>query len=44
MKILLLEDDVMLNEMISEYLSSTGHVVKSTITGKECLETLEKTA
>ncbi|KAB7885580.1 response regulator transcription factor [Poseidonibacter ostreae] len=42
MKILLLEDDVMLNEMISEYLSSTGHVVKSTTTGQECLETLDK--
>ena len=28
MKILLLEDDSMLNEMISEYLNSTGHVVK----------------
>ena len=33
MKILLLEDDSMLNEMISEYLASTGHVVKSTTTG-----------
>ena len=36
MKILLLEDDAMLNEMIEEYLSSTGHLVKSTTTGKEC--------
>lgn len=42
MKILLLEDEVMLNEMISEYLSSTGHVVKGTTTGKECLELLDE--
>lgn len=42
MKILLLEDEVMLNEMISEYLNSTGHVVKSTTTGNECLNLLEE--
>lgn len=42
MKILLLEDDSMLNEMISEYLNSTGHVVKSTTTGQECMELLEE--
>ena len=28
MKILLVEDDIMLNEMITEYLASTGHVIK----------------
>jgi len=42
MKILLLEDDFMLNEMIVEYLSSTGHIIKSTNTGTECLELLDK--
>ncbi|QKJ21923.1 response regulator transcription factor [Poseidonibacter lekithochrous] len=42
MKILLLEDDSMLNEMISEYLNSTGHVVKNATTGHECMELLEE--
>ena len=42
MKILLLEDDLMLNEMINEYLISTGHNITSTTLGKECLEILEK--
>jgi len=42
MKILLLEDDFMLNEMIVEYLTSTGHLIKSTFTGGECLELLNK--
>ena len=42
MKILLLEDDFMLNEMIVEYLTSTGHIIKSTNTGTECLELLDK--
>jgi len=42
MKILLLEDDSMLNEMISEYLNSTGHVVKNSTTGQECMELLEE--
>lgn len=42
MKILLLEDDVMLNEMISEYLVSTGHVVRSATTGKDCIQTLDE--
>ncbi|WP_417332694.1 response regulator transcription factor [Halarcobacter sp.] len=40
MKILLLEDDFMLNEMIDEYLTSTGHLIKSTSTGNECLKLL----
>lgn len=42
MKILLLEDDLMLNEMITEYLNSTGHCIISTSDGKECLEILDK--
>ena len=33
MKILLVEDDIMLNEMIAEYISSTGHVIKNAKTG-----------
>jgi len=41
MKILLLEDDTMLNDMITDYLSSTGHVITSTTRGKECLDILE---
>ncbi len=41
MKILLLEDDQMLNDMITQYLNSTGHVVTSATTGKECLEILD---
>lgn len=40
MKILLLEDDFMLNEMIHDYLNSTGHLVKSTNTGSQCLKIL----
>ncbi|MDY0051553.1 MAG: response regulator transcription factor [Aliarcobacter sp.] len=40
MKILLVEDDIMLNEMITEYISSTGHIIKSTQTGNESLEIL----
>jgi len=42
MKILLLEDDIMLNEAITQYLSSVGHLVKSVKDGNECLETLEE--
>jgi two-component system, OmpR family, response regulator VanR len=42
MKILLVEDDIMLNEMITEYITSTGHVIKSVYTGNDSLEILEK--
>lgn len=42
MKILLVEDDVMLNEMITEYIISTGHAIKSVKTGRESLDILEK--
>ena len=41
MKILLLEDDIMLNEAITQYLTSVGHAVKSVKDGNECLEILE---
>jgi two-component system, OmpR family, response regulator VanR len=42
MKILLVEDDIMLNEMIAEYITSTGHIIKSVKTGTEALEILDK--
>lgn len=42
MKILLVEDDIMLNEMITEYIASTGHVIISTKTGMESLAILDK--
>ena len=42
MKILLVEDDIMLNEMITEYITSTGHAIKNAKTGLEALEILEK--
>jgi two-component system response regulator QseB len=42
MKILLLEDDMMLNKAIRQYLESTGHVVISTTDGNNCLEVLSK--
>ncbi len=42
MKILLVEDDIMLNEMITEYITSTGHVIKNAKTGAEALDILEK--
>ena len=40
MKILLVEDDIMLNEMITEYLTSTGHATMSAKTGFQSLEIL----
>jgi DNA-binding response OmpR family regulator len=42
MKILLVEDDIMLNEMITEYITSTGHAIKNAKTGLEALDILEK--
>ena len=42
MKILLVEDDIMLNEMITEYITSTGHIIKNSKTGAESLDILEK--
>lgn len=41
MKILLVEDDIMLNEMITEYIQSTGHIIKSVKSGNESLEILK---
>ncbi len=41
MKILLLEDDIMLNEAITQYLSSVGHALTSLKDGQECVEMLK---
>jgi DNA-binding response OmpR family regulator len=41
MKILLLEDDLMLNDAISQYLSAAGHSVTSVEEGNECIKILE---
>ena len=40
MKILLLEDDTLLNEIIEEFLEELGHNVISTFDGQEALETI----
>ncbi|XPV69051.1 MAG: response regulator transcription factor [Halarcobacter sp.] len=40
MKILLLEDDIMLNKAITQYLNSTGHKVISVTDGNSCKEAL----
>ncbi len=42
MKILLLEDDILLNESITKYLSTMGHAITSVRDGNECLSILEK--
>ncbi|WP_072680430.1 response regulator transcription factor [Arcobacter sp. LA11] len=42
MKILLLEDDSMLNDAITQYLESVGHAIVSTKDGETCLNTLEE--
>ena len=42
MKILLLEDDLLLNESITQYLSTIGHAITSVRDGQECLDILEK--
>jgi len=41
MKILLLEDDIMLNEAITQYLGTVGHSVQSVKDGDECLKKLD---
>jgi len=41
MKILLLEDDVMLNDAITQYLTTSGHSIITAKEGNECLEILE---
>ena len=40
MKILLLEDDTLLNEIIEEFLIELGHEVSSTFDGQEAIETI----
>nr|HRM35978.1 DNA-binding response regulator [Aliarcobacter cryaerophilus] len=40
MKILLLEDELMLNSAISEYLKSIGHMVESFFDGAEVLKSI----
>jgi DNA-binding response OmpR family regulator len=42
MKILLLEDDILLNGAIATYLNSVGHAITSVRDGNICLELLEK--
>ena len=42
MKILLLEDDVMLNRAIMQYLQSTGHTVRTARDGTNCLRILDE--
>jgi DNA-binding response OmpR family regulator len=42
MKILLLEDEVMLNESICEFLESLGHQVESFVDGNEALDVIQK--
>jgi len=41
MKILLLEDDILLNEAITKYLTTVGHVITPVRDGNECLKILE---
>ena len=43
MKILLLEDDIILNELVEEFLLSLGHTVQCEYDGMEALETLFET-
>lgn len=42
MKILLLEDDIMLNKAISKYLETQGHKVISSMDGNSCIDILQK--
>ena len=44
MKILLLEDEIMLNESICEYLEFSGHSVESFFDGSEAFEQIKKTS
>lgn len=44
MKILLLEDEVMLGESICEYLESLGHTIESYVDGLEAYEAIRKNA
>jgi len=42
MKILLLEDEVMLNESICEFLESDGHIIDSFFNGVEAFDAIQK--
>ena len=42
MKILLLEDDVMLNDAITQYLSTAGHIITTAKEGNECINILQE--
>lgn len=42
MKILLLEDDILLNEAITQYLGTIGHSIISVKDGEECLKVAQK--
>ncbi|MEJ5168728.1 MAG: response regulator transcription factor [Arcobacteraceae bacterium] len=42
MKILLLEDEIMLNNSICEYLSNLGHIVYGLTNGKEAYDTIDE--
>lgn len=44
MKILLLEDEIMLNESICEYLEADGHKVESFFDGLQSLEAIKKSS
>lgn len=44
MKILLLEDEIMLNESICEYLESDGHKVESFVDGSDAFEAIKKSS
>jgi len=41
MKILLLEDDIMLGEAICKYIQSTGHIIKQVKDGNEAFEIIQ---
>jgi len=44
MKILLLEDELMLNDSICEYLESDGHKVESFVDGNDAFKTIKKSS
>jgi len=44
MKILLLEDEIMLNESICEYLESDGHKVESFVDGIKAFEAIKNSS
>ena len=44
MKILLLEDEVMLGESICEYLESLGHTIESYVDGLKAYEAIKQNA